>query len=76
MPCQEGKRDTDKNKEETEGYYEKEDYNIKVQRFRHKYTKESFEQLLTECGFKIFKPYIVTEKARAKTWYDIVVVKD
>lgn len=64
------------NKEETEGYYEKEDYNIKVKRFRHKYTKESFEQLLTECGFKVFKPYIITEKERAKTWYDIVVVKD
>ena len=55
---------------------EKEDYNIKVKRFRHKYTKESFEQLLTECGFNVFKPYIITEKERAKTWYDIVVVKD
>lgn len=67
---------TTMNKEESEGYYEKEDYSGKIKRFRHKYTKESFEKLLKESGFKIVKPYIIEEKDREKTWYDIVVKKD
>ena len=67
---------TTMNKEESEGYYEKEDYSGKIKRFRHKYTKESFEKLLKESGFKIVKPYIIEEKDRDKTWYDIVVKKD
>jgi len=42
------------NEKDMEGYYEKEDYNIKVKRFRHKYTKETYEKLLNECGFEIY----------------------
>ena len=48
---------------------------MNIKRFRHKYTKESFEELLYECGFKIYRPYIVEEKARKKIWNDIVVKK-
>lgn len=63
------------NNEDSEGFYIKEDYNMNIKRFRHKYTKDSFEKLLSECGFKIYKPYIVEEKARKKIWNDIVVKK-
>lgn len=58
-----------------EGFYEKEDYNTKVKRFRHKYTKESYEELLLSCGFEIYKSYFVSEKDRNKTWYDAVLQK-
>ena len=63
------------NESDVEGYYEKEDYNIKVKRYRHKYTKESYEKLLNECGFKIDNSYFVNEKDRNKLWYDAVCVK-
>ena len=63
------------NKNDMEGYYQKEDYNIKVKRFRHKYTKESYERLLNECGFEIYKPYFVNESDRNKLWYDAVCKK-
>ena len=63
------------NKNDMEGYYQKEDYNIKVKRFRHKYTKESYERLLNECGFEIYKPYLVNESDRNKLWYDAVCKK-
>ncbi len=63
------------NEKDMEGYYEKEDYNIKVKRFRHKYTKETYEKLLNECGFEIYKPYFVNENDRNKLWYDAVCKK-
>ena len=63
------------NDKDMEGYYEKEDYNIRVKRFRHKYTKESYEKLLNECGFEIYKPYFVNENDRNKLWYDAVCKK-
>lgn len=63
------------NENDVEGYYEKEDYNIKVKRFRHKYTKESYEKLLSECGFKICKKYFISENDRNKLWYDAVCKK-
>ena len=63
------------NENDVEGYYEKEDYNIKVKRFRHKYTKESYEKLLSECGFKIYKKYFISENDRNKLWYDAVCKK-
>lgn len=63
------------NKSDKEGYYEKEDYNIKVKRFRHKYTKESYEKLLRECGFEISRSYFVKENDRNKLWYDAVCQK-
>ena len=63
------------NDKDMEGYYEKEDYNIRVKRFRHKYTKESYEKLLNECGFEIYKPYLVNENDRNKLWYDAVCKK-
>ena len=63
------------NDKDMEGYYEKEDYNIRVKRFRHKYTKESYEKLLNECGFEIYKPYFVDENDRNKLWYDAVCKK-
>ena len=66
---------TTMNEIESEGYYIKEDYNIKVKRFRHKYTKESYERLLRECGFEVYKPYFVSEIGRNKLWYDAVVRK-
>lgn len=64
------------NQSDMEGYYEKNDYNIKVKRFRHKYTKESYEKLLNECGFKIYKPYFISEDDRNKLWYDVICIKD
>lgn len=63
------------NDKDMEGYYEKEDYNIRVKRFRHKYTKKSYEKLLNECGFEIYKPYFVNENDRNKLWYDAVCKK-
>lgn len=60
---------------ESEGFYEKEDYHGNIKRFRHKYTKESFENLLDFCGFKIKQPYIVNENSRSKVWYDVVCTK-
>ena len=63
------------NEKDMEGYYEKEDYNIKVKRFRHKYTKETYEKLLNECGFEIYKPYFFNENDRNKLWYDAVCKK-
>ena len=63
------------NENDEEGFYIKEDYNTKINRFRHKYTKQSFEKLLIDSGFKIYKPYIIEEKSRNKIWYDIVVKK-
>ena len=63
------------NENDMEGYYEKEDYDIKVRRFRHKYTKESYEKLLNECGFEIYRPYFVNENDRDKLWYDAVCKK-
>lgn len=56
---------------ETEGIFEKKDYKNNIKRYRHKYTKQSFERLLYETNFDIFKPYIKKENDRNKLWYVI-----
>lgn len=65
------------NESDTEGYYEKEDYNIKVKRYRHKYTQDSYETLLKDSGFEIVKLHFIKENDRNKLWCDAVCkVKD
>ena len=57
------------NDKEDEGVFEKKDYLGNICRFRHKYTKESFENIIFETGFNIFKPHIIKEEDRNKLWY-------
>ena len=40
-----------------------------------KVDRETYEKLLNECGFEIYKPYFVNENDRNKLWYDAVCKK-
>lgn len=50
--------------------------NILISRFRHRYTKKSFEQLISDTGYTIYKPYLKNEEDRNKLWYIIVCSKE
>lgn len=63
------------NDKDDEGIIEKVDYSGHISRFRHRYTKESFEQLISDTGYKIYKPYLKKEEDRNKLWYIIVCNK-
>lgn len=60
-----------------EGYEEKEDYNNKKIRFRHHYTKESFDNIFIDANFKIInKKYKnETDNVRSKTWQIVYLKK-
>ena len=66
---------TSVHEEEYAGFLVKEDYRGNVSRFRYQFTKEAFEKLLTDNGFKIERGYIVNENIRQKKWYDVVCKK-
>ena len=53
-----------------EGYQEKQDYESKTKRFRHHYTKETFENLFKEEKFNIVNKIYKEEKdeTRKKLW--------
>lgn len=57
------------------GFFMKEDYSGEVKRYRHQYTKESFEKLIFNNNFKIFESFIVEENERKKIWYDLICEK-
>lgn len=52
-----------------------EEYSYKIKKYRHQYTKQSFEKLIKKNNFHIFKSYIVEEKDRNKKWYDLICRK-
>lgn len=58
-----------------EGYYEKEDYNENIVRFRKKYTKEELIDLFNKLNFKIVFTYYNEEKDRNKKWMTYIVEK-
>lgn len=58
------------------GYFVKEDYVTKVERYRYQYTKETFRKLLFDNKFKIEKEYFVEESIRNKIWCDMICRKD
>lgn len=60
---------------EEHGIFLKEDYIGKIKRYRHRYTKEAFEKLILDNGFKIFESFIVEERERKKVWYDMICKK-
>lgn len=59
-----------------EGILEKVDYSGHISRFRHRYTKKSFEQLISDTGYTIYIPYLKNEEDRNKLWYIIVCSKE
>ena len=57
-------------KNDSEDYEEKKDYQNKIKRFRHRYTESSFENLFKETNFKILDKKYKEEidEARNKLW--------
>ena len=59
-----------------EGYYEKEDYNGKIIRFRKKYTEKELIDLIKKCKFKIIYEITNEEKDRNKKWINYILEKE
>lgn len=59
-----------------EGYFEKEDYEEKVVRFRKKYTREEYDSLIASAGLKVVDEFFVDEKNRDKYWVVSVLQKN
>jgi len=51
-----------------EGYYEKYDYNRRVKRYRHRYTKREFETLVKNTSLEIIDQLATDEDSRDKHW--------
>ncbi len=51
-----------------EGFYEKQDYQSRVKRFRHKYTEEEFRELIESSNFRILDRITTDEQNREKFW--------
>ena len=60
-----------------EGYYSKTKmtYPNENKRFRHKYTKESFNKLFLDNGFIVLEHYIITEPENDRVWQFVVAKK-
>lgn len=60
-----------------EGFQEKQDYSNKSKRFRHHYTKQSFDSLFIDEGYNIFeKKYKEeTDTVRSKLWQILYLKK-
>ena len=59
---------TTKNDESVEGYFEKEDYNGRVKRFRKHWTEQELKDTLKQNGLRIVDFYIDHEQAFNKIW--------
>lgn len=55
-----------------EGLLEKSDYRGNISRYRHRYTKESFKNLVETSGYDIYKSVIVKESERVKEWQVLI----
>lgn len=64
------------NKDE-EGYYSKikEIYSNKNKRFRHRYTKESFNELFANNGFIVLEHYYISEPENNREWQFVLSKK-
>ena len=64
-------------KKDSEDYEEKKDYQNKIKRFRHHYTKNSFEKLFKEQNFKILDKKYKEEidETRNKLWQIVYLGK-
>lgn len=58
-----------------EGYYEKEDYNGNIVRFRKKFTEEELKKLVEECNFEIVYKMYTEEPDRNKKWLTYIIKK-
>ena len=58
-----------------EGYYEKEDYNEKVIRYRKKYTEQEIIQLIEDNNYKIINKMVNIEEDRNKKWLTLIIEK-
>lgn len=67
--------DTTANNVSEEGYYEKEDYQTKVIRYRKKFTKKEIEDLLIESGFVIDKCKDYVDSSSGKNWLEYKLKK-
>lgn len=53
-----------------EGFFEKEDYNKRVKRFRRKWEESDLIITIREVGFEIIKKRYYEEKEKSKKWID------
>lgn len=56
-----------------EGYFEKEDYDGNIVRFRKKFTENELKELVEECGFEITYKMYTEEPDRNKKWLTYIV---
>lgn len=61
--------------ESEEGYYEKEDYNGKIVRFRKKFTENELKETIENVGFKIIFKMYNNELDRKKFWLTYIISK-
>lgn len=68
---------TTMDEKDDEGYEAKSDYENKKERFRHRYTKESFDELFSICDFEIIDKKYKSEidETRNKTWQIVYAKK-
>lgn len=59
-----------------EGYYEKEDYNGNIVRFRKKFTEKELKELILNAGFKITYKMYTEEPDRNKKWLTYIIEKE
>ena len=58
-----------------EGFYEKQDYEGNIVRFRKKFTEPELKELLEEEGFEITYTMHTSEPDRQKNWLTYIVKK-
>ena len=66
------------NEEDSENYEEKNDYENKIKRFRHRYTKDTFDNIFINNKFKIINKRYKEEidEKRNKVWQIIYLKKE
>ena len=55
-----------------EGFYVKKDYEVKIERFRHRYTEKEFKDLIEKSGFRIVDRIFTDQNDRGKKWVAFV----
>lgn len=62
-------------KSSEEGYFEKQDYEGNIIRFRKKYTEEELKDMIEDIGFKIVYKMYTSEPDRNKEWLTFIIEK-
>jgi len=62
-------------KKPEEGFFEKSDYNVKLKRFRKKWTENELLEEVTKAGFRLVDKSYNIEKDNGKKWMNLLLAK-